>query len=140
MCFHFVIDVSILSFQSTTSKLGSSLAFFVQMNKKISKLSQLVCLGFLTLILKEFKLTTSHFDLFFQGELNVFVMFTNEYQMLSNFFMHFKIPCFCTNCLKFYFLTLFSYVHLVCGKQEMDLMDVRELKLSLIVLIVGAIW
>ncbi len=48
--------------------------------------------------------------------LSSFMMFTNEYQMFSFFFMHFKISCFCMNCLKIYFLTLFSYVHWVCGK------------------------
>jgi hypothetical protein len=60
-----VIDVSMLSFESTTPKLASCSVFFASINAKNSKLSQFCCFGFFYLIFVEFEsIRTFHLLLF----------------------------------------------------------------------------
>jgi hypothetical protein len=75
MCFHFVTNVSMLFHESTISKLASCSNFFALMNAMISRFSQIICLGFLVLISKDFNESrTFYFPLLLWGP-NVHALF-----------------------------------------------------------------
>ncbi len=67
ICFHFVTNISMLSWESTTSKLALCSTSYALMNAMISKFSQLVCLSSFVLTFKiSNEFVTFIFLLFFQ--------------------------------------------------------------------------
>jgi hypothetical protein len=89
-----VIDVSMLSLESTAPKLASCPAFFALINVRISKFFQFGCLGFFYMIYVEFE-STKTFCLPFPDVLVMssqrFIIHAIQYKFFTSFPMHFNL-------------------------------------------------
>jgi hypothetical protein len=146
MHFHFVMDDSILSWKSTTSKLASFSIFFALMSDDILQFPQLDCLGFLALIFKDFHDSSTSFSFYSFEKDFMFV----HYHHLDIWHLHMNTKCFhyslllkeIQSCIYHFLEFLVSLVHWASDelKQWCRCREFKLIRVLLIALVVGAIW